>query len=355
MATKDYYAILGVTKDATQEEIKKQYRILSKKYHPDKNPDDAEALEKFKDISAAYDIIGDPEKRKKHDLGGMGGFGGFEEGSHESNIYKEFFKQQTRHRSRHAVIYGTNIEVKVKITLEEVLGGVIKKVKLNKLSQCEPCRGTGAKDGTSFTTCRTCGGIGEVGRTEQTAFGFMQTVSTCPSCRGKGKSVSERCTECKGNGSKSKVEDMDVKIPAGAPNGCSFMVQGAGNAPIGGTGINGNLVVVIEEIPHSIFHRDGLNILYEHFVSFSDAVFGTSVTVPTLEGDMKFNTERGMPSGKVFSLKGKGLPSLEGNGPFQKGNLLVKINVFVPKDISDSEKELVMQMKELENFNYKKE
>ena len=343
MAT-NFYEILGVAKGATQDVIKKSYRELAKKYHPDKNPDDEESAEKFKQISNAYETLSDVDKRKKYDL--TGGSPGYSSGNPNEdffNMYANFFNQH-RQRPRPPQARGTDIKVKVSVTLEEVLNGVDKTIKINKLHECEGCVGTGAKNGTSFKTCHACSGSGHIERMEQTILGHMHTVSTCPSCRGNGRIINEKCDDCRGNGAKSKSEDMSIVIPAGAFHGCTFVVGGGGNAAMGG-GINGNLVVEIEEIPHTLFKREELDLMHECLVGFSDAIFGANVVVPTLEGEMKFNIEKGMPSGKVFRLKGKGLPSLSGMGPFRKGDMLVKVSVFVPKGLVDGDKELVEKIK----------
>ena len=348
---RDYYEVLGVSKTATDAEIKKAYRKLAMKYHPDYNPGDKEAEEKFKEINEANEVLSDPKKRQLYDQygfagvdpnyaaqngggpGGPGGFGGF----------SGFGGGGGRARR---VNRGSNLRVKVKLTLEEIATGVEKKIKVKKYVACSHCHGSGAKDGTSYTTCSTCNGSGQVTRVQNTILGQMQTTSTCPACEGEGKIIKEKCSHCNGEGVQLSEEVIQLNIPAGVAEGMQLSLSGQGNAARRG-GINGDLIVLIEEQEHPQLVRDGNDLLYNVFVSFPEAVLGDSAEIPTLEGKVKVKVEPGTQPGKILRLRGKGLPDVNGYG---KGALVVKVNVWIPKTLSKEDKKIVEKLKDYEVF-----
>jgi len=353
---RDYYEVLGVSKNAEASEIKKAYRKLALQYHPDKNPGNKEADEKFKEAAEAYDVLGNEEKRRRYDQfghaglgGGAGGFGGA--GMSMDDIFSQFgdiFGSFTgfggfgggRH-ARH-VNRGTNLRVKVKLTLEEIATGVEKKIKVKKYVADTHCNGTGAKDGKSFSNCSTCHGTGQVTRVQNTILGQMQTTSTCPSCGGEGKIINEKCPHCNGEGVMLSEEVITLNIPAGVGDGMQLSISGKGNAARRG-GVNGDLIVLIEEQEHGQLVRDGNDLLYNAFVSFPDAVLGSSVEIPTLEGKVKVKVDAGTQPGKILRLRGKGLPDINGYG---RGDLLVKINVWIPKNLSKDDKKMMEGLQE---------
>lgn len=353
---RDYYEVLGVSKNADAAEIKKAYRKLALQYHPDRNPGDQAAEEKFKEAAEAYDVLSNEEKRRRYDQfghAGMGaGAGGFGGGgmsmddifSHFGDIFGSFggfggFGGGGRTARR--VNRGTNLRVKVKLTLEEVATGVEKKIKVKKYVVDPHCNGTGAKDGKSFSTCSTCHGTGQVTRVQNTILGAMQTTSTCPTCGGEGKIINEKCPHCNGEGVELAEEVITLNIPAGVADGMQLAMSGKGNAARRG-GEPGDLIVLIEEIEHPELIRDGNDLLYNTFISFPDAVLGDSVEIPTLEGKVKVKIDPGTQPGKVLRLKGKGIPDVNGYG---RGDLLVKVNVWIPKNLSKEDKKIMEDLK----------
>lgn len=352
---RDYYEVLGVSKNADAAEIKKAYRKLALQYHPDKNPDNKEAEERFKEAAEAYDVLSNEEKKRKYDQFGHAGFGGGAGGfgggmsmddifSHFGDIFGGFggfggFSGGGRSARR--VNRGTNLRVKVKLTLEEIATGVEKKIKVKKYVADAHCHGTGAKDGSSYSTCSTCKGSGQITRVQNTILGAMQTTSTCPTCEGEGKIINEKCPYCNGEGVELSEEVISLNIPAGVADGMQLSLGGKGNAARRG-GINGDLIVLVEEEEHEELVRDGNDLLYNTFVGFPDAVLGDSVEIPTLEGKVKVKIEPGTQPGKILRLRGKGLPDVNGYG---KGDLLVKINVWIPKNLSKEDKKLVEELK----------
>ncbi len=353
---RDYYEVLGVPRHAEAAEIKKAYRKLALQYHPDKNPGNKEAEEKFKEAAEAYDVLSNEEKRRRYDqfghagLGGAGGFGGGGMSmddifSHFGDIFGSFggfggFGGGGRSARR--VNRGTNLRVKVKLTLEEVATGVEKKIKVKKYIADEHCHGTGAKNGTSYSTCTTCHGTGQVTKVQQTILGAMQTTSTCPTCGGEGKIINEKCEHCNGEGVLLSEEVITLSIPAGVSDGMQLALSGKGNAARRG-GVNGDLIVLIEEVEHPDLVRDGNDLLYNTFISYPDAVLGTSVEIPTLEGKVKVKIEAGTQPGKILRLKAKGIPDVNGYG---KGDLLIKVNVWIPKNLSKEDKKVVEELRE---------
>ena len=363
MEKRDYYEVLGVSKSADATEIKKAYRKLALKYHPNKNPGDKEAEEKFKEAAEAYDVLSNEEKRRRYDQfghagvggAGQGGFGG---GMSMDDIFSQFgdifgsfggfsgFGGFGGGRSARRVNRGTNLRVKVKMNLQEIATGIEKKIKVKKYVACQHCNGTGAKDGKSYSTCSTCKGSGQVTRVQNTILGAMQTTSTCPTCEGEGKIINEKCTFCNGEGVLMSEEVISINIPAGVGEGMQLSLSGKGNAARRG-GVNGDLIVLIEEEEHPELVRDGNDLLYNVFIGYPEAVLGETVEIPTIEGKVKVKIEAGTQPGKILRLRGKGLPDVNGYG---KGDLLAKVNVWIPKNLSKDEKKLVEKMKEAEGF-----
>jgi molecular chaperone DnaJ len=360
MDKRDYYEVLGVSKNATEAELKKAYRQMALKFHPDKNPGNKEAEEKFKEAAEAYEVLSDANKRSKYDqfghagLGNSAGFSGAGMSmddifSHFGDIFGDMFGGGfggQRGRSSRRVNRGTNLRVKVKLTLEDILKGVEKKIKVNKYIACTECSGTGAKGGSSYSTCSTCRGTGQVTRVTNTFLGQMQTASTCPACGGEGQTITDKCNSCFGNGIVKGEEVISLNIPAGVAEGMQLSVSGKGNAAARG-GIAGDLIVVIEEAEHPQLMRDGDNILYEHYVTFPEAAIGTSIEVPTIEGKARVKIEPGTQAGKVLRLKGKGLPSLNS---YSRGDLLININVWTPQNLSKEEKAILEKLQNSPNF-----
>ena len=363
MEKRDYYEVLGVSKSADATEIKKAYRKLALKYHPDKNPGDKEAEEKFKEAAEAYDVLSNEEKKRRYDQFGHAGVGGAGQGgfgggmsmddifSHFGDIFGSFggfsgFGGFGGGRSARRVNRGTNLRVKVKMNLQEIATGIEKKIKVKKYVACQHCNGTGAKDGKSYSTCSTCKGSGQVTRVQNTILGAMQTTSTCPTCEGEGKIINEKCTFCNGEGVLMSEEVISINIPAGVGEGMQLSLSGKGNAARRG-GVNGDLIVLIEEEEHPELVRDGNDLLYNVFIGYPEAVLGETVEIPTIEGKVKVKIEAGTQPGKILRLPGKGFPDVNGYG---KGDLLAKVNVWIPKNLSKDEKKLVEKMKEAEGF-----
>ncbi|MFB2118904.1 molecular chaperone DnaJ [Parapedobacter sp. 2B3] len=362
MAKRDYYDILGISRNADQAEIKSAYRKLAIKYHPDKNPDNKEAEEKFKEAAEAYEVLSNAEKRQRYDQfghagGASGGFGGG--GMNMEDIFSQFgdifggggspfesFFGGGGQRGGRRVAKGSNLRIKVKLTLSEIAKGAEKKIKVNKKVVCSTCDGTGAKDKSSFNTCRTCGGTGSVRRVTNTILGQMQTTSTCPTCNGEGVEISAKCTTCHGEGLMRGEETISINIPAGVSEGMQLSMSGKGNAAPRG-GIPGDLIILIEEVPHETLKRDGTNVIYDLYINFVDAAMGTSVEIPTIDGKAKIKIESGTQGGKILRLKGKGVPEVNS---YHKGDQLVYVNVWTPKALSSEEKELLERLRSSPNF-----
>ncbi|QEK51450.1 molecular chaperone DnaJ [Pedobacter aquae] len=365
MSKRDYYDILGVSKGASADEIKKAYRKLAIKYHPDKNPDDKAAEDKFKEAAEAYEVLSNPEKRQRYDqfghAGAQGGFGGGYGGGgmNMEDIFSQFgdvfgggspfdsfFGGGGQSRGGRRVQRGSNLRIKVKLTLEEIANGVEKKVKVNKQVVCNTCDGTGAKDKSSFSTCKTCGGSGAVRRVTNTILGQMQTTSTCPTCNGEGSTISSKCNTCHGDGVTRGEETISINIPAGVSEGMQLSMGGKGNAAPRG-GVPGDLIILIEEVPHETLKREGINIIYDLHVSFVDAALGTSVEIPTIDGKARIKLEPGTQGGKILRLKGKGIPEVNS---YHKGDQLIQVNIWTPKSINNEERELLEKLRASENF-----
>ncbi|MBE9468149.1 MAG: molecular chaperone DnaJ [Bacteroidetes bacterium] len=364
MAKRDYYEVLGVSKDSSQAEIKKAYRQKAIKYHPDKNPGDNEAEENFKEAAEAYQILSNDDKKRRYDQyghAGLGGANGYSGGgmsmddifSHFGDIFGGFGGFGNfgggfggGGRSSRRVNRGSNLRVKVKLNLEEIANGVEKKIKVKKYVKCTDCSGTGAAKGSSFSTCSTCRGSGQVTRIANTFLGQMQTSSTCPTCGGEGKIITNKCPKCSGEGIVKDDEVISINIPAGVAEGMQLSVSGRGNAARRG-GVNGDLIVVIIEEKHPELVRDGNDLLYNLFLSFPQAAIGTTVEIPTIGGKVKIKINAGIQAGKILRLKGKGIPEVNGYG---KGDILVNVNVWVPKDLSKEEKKMLEKLESSPNF-----
>lgn len=364
---KDYYEILGVSKSASQEEIKKAYRKVALQYHPDRNPDNKEAEEKFKEAAEAYEVLSDPDKRARYDQfgqagvkGGQGGYGGghhmsmedifsqFGDVFGEDSPFGSFFGGGTHSRRGSGTgARGSNLRIKVRLTLEDIAKGAKKNIKVKKYVTCNTCHGSGAKDKSSITTCSTCGGSGVVRRVQQTILGHMQTTTTCPTCNGSGTMITAKCGTCKGEGRVYGEETISVEIPAGVHEGIQLSMNGKGNSGER-NGPAGDLIVQIEEIPHEELQREGNDVLYNLYISFPEAVMGTNVEVPTIDGKARIKIEPGTQSGKVLKLKGKGLPDI--NSRYHVGDQLVYVNVWTPKQLNSEEKALLEKLKNSENF-----
>jgi molecular chaperone DnaJ len=363
---RDYYEILGVSKSATADEIKKSYRKVAMQFHPDRNPGDKTAEEKFKEAAEAYEVLSDADKRAKYDryghqafTPGMGGFHGSNVNMEDifsqfgdifgDDIFGSFFGGGGRRSSgggRSRGIRGSNLRVKLKLTFEEAAKGVTKTIKVKKYVSCNICGGSGAKDKSSIQTCSTCGGSGQVRRVTNTFLGQMQTVTTCPACNGEGTTITAKCGTCKGEGRVYGEEQVTVDIPAGVQEGMQLSLSGKGNAGERG-GAPGDLIVLIEEEAHKELQRDGLNVAFDLHISFIDAVFGTQVEVPTIDGRAKIKIPAGTQSGKIFRLKGKGFPDVNG---YSKGDQLIHVNVWTPQNVTTEEKEMLERLGKSPNF-----
>ena len=371
MAKRDYYEVLGVDKNANEDDIKKAYRKIAIKYHPDRNPGNKEAEEKFKEAAEAYDVLHDPQKRQQYDQFGfdgpnMGGFGGFSGGEFSMDDIFSMFGDifgghggagfggfggfgggaRQQHGQQHR---GNDLRLKVRLSLQEVATGVTKKFKVKKDVTCTHCHGTGAANGSTAETCPTCHGSGVVTRTTQSFFGMMQTQSVCPTCQGEGKVIKDKCHECHGTGVVKGEEVVEIKIPAGVAEGMVVNVPGKGNAGIH-NGIAGNIQVYIEEEPNETFVRDGENILYNLLLDFPTAALGGTAEIPTVDGSKgKIKIEPGTQPGKTLRLRDKGLPPVQGYGR-EIGDLIVNISVYVPKEMSREEKKMLEELQKSDNF-----
>ena len=370
MATKrDYYEVLGVTKDASADEIKKAYRKAAIKYHPDKNPGDKEAEEKFKEAAEAYDVLSNPDKKARYDQfghagmsgaagGGAGGFGsagGFTMedifrnfgdifGGHFGGGFSGFGGTAGDRGPR--VNRGSDLRVKVRLSLKEIAEGTTKKLKINKMIACDACGGTGAKDSNAYQTCSACNGSGYVSQVVNTFFGRTQTTSVCPTCHGEGHVITNPCPKCKGEGIVKGEEVIEIKIPAGVGEGMQLSVSGKGNAARHG-GVNGDLLVLIEEEKDPELERDGNDLLYNLNITIPTAVIGGTVEIPTIDGKAKVKIQPGTQAGQVLRLKGKGIPDINGYG---RGDILAVVDIAIPTRLSSDEKRLMEQLASSPSF-----
>ena len=357
-----YYEVLEVSRTASGEEIKKSYRKKAIQFHPDKNPGDKTAEDKFKEAAEAYEVLSSEEKRRRYDQfghagmnGGGYGNGGFGGGMSMDDIFSQFGdifgghfgfggfggNGGSRHTNR-----GSDLRVKVKLTLKEVAAGVEKKIKVKKYVSCSHCKSTGAEDGSAHSTCSTCRGSGHVTRVMNTILGQMQTSSTCPSCNGEGKTITKKCPHCNGEGITRSDEVITLNIPAGVMEGMQLSMSGKGNAARRG-GVNGDLLVVIEEEQHPELIRDQNDLIYNLLLSFPTAAMGGTVEIPTLDGKAKVKLDPGTQPGKVLRLRGKGLPSVRN---YSTGDLVINIAVYVPESLSKEQKEILQGMENSPNF-----
>lgn len=370
MSKRDYYEVLGVSKDASADEIKKAYRKKAIQFHPDRNPDDKEAEENFKEAAEAYDVLSDQNKKARYDQfghagmggaasgGGPGGFGGAG-GFSMDDIFSQFgdifgghfggfggFGGGQRGGGGRRVNRGSDLRVKVKLTLKEIATGVEKKIKVKKYIACTSCSGTGADGGTAYESCTTCHGTGSVTKIANTILGQMQTSAPCPTCHGEGKIITKKCSHCNGEGIVRDEEVITINIPAGVAEGMQLSMSGKGNAARHG-GVNGDLLILIEEEPHPELIRDENDLIYNLLLSFPTAAMGGTVEVPTIDGRAKIKIDPGTQPGKMLRLRNKGIPSVNGYGT---GDIIVNVSVYVPENLTDSEKKTLTGLENASNF-----
>lgn len=367
MAKRDYYEVLGVTKTASDDEIKRAYKKMAIKYHPDRNPGDKEAEDKFKEAAEAYDVLRDPEKRQRYDqfgpegVNGMGGFGGGQSmnmddifsmfgdifgGGFGGGFGRGFGGQGQGYRK--PKFKGKDQRLRVELDLNEIVNGTTKKFKLKNDVACSHCHGSGSEDG-KVDTCPTCHGTGYVVRTQQSIFGMMQSQSACPECHGEGTVIKNKCHECHGEGIKQGESIVEVNFPAGLSEGMVLTLEGKGGAGRH-NGVNGDLQIIIKEKPHEELLRDGNDLVYNLLLSVPMATLGCTVEVPTVDGKAKINIEPGTQPGTVLRMKGKGVPEVQGYSRGQKGDEVINISVYIPETLSKDEKEAMKKMDRSENF-----
>ena len=368
-AKRDYYEVLGVEKTATDEELKKAYRKLAKKYHPDANPDNKEEAEaKFKELNEAYEVLSDKQKRSMYDqfghngpngyandFSGFSGFDGFSGGFNGAgvdfdlnDIFSSFFGGGGRRTNRNGPVKGRDLKVHVEITFEEAAFGVSKEIVINRDEQCDTCKGTGSKPGTSAETCKVCGGRGTITTMQNTILGSFQSSRTCDNCGGTGKVISSPCTECKGRGTVKKQRRIKVSIPAGIDNGQVISLNGEGEPGLRGGG-PGNLYITVSVKKHAIFTRKGDSIFCDIHVTFPQAALGAIIDVPTLNGTEKFDLAEGTQTGSIFTLKGKGIKNVNGRGI---GDLYFTVIVDTPKRLNSEQRELIKKLAEVSGENF---
>ncbi|MBK9222673.1 MAG: molecular chaperone DnaJ [Saprospiraceae bacterium] len=367
MAKRDYYEILGVSKGSDADTIKKAYRKVAMQFHPDRNPGDKSAEDKFKEAAEAYEILSDADKKARYDryghagvdpnagFGGGGGAGMTMDDifSHFGDVFgdsgspfESFFGRSGGSGRTHSGTKGSNLRIKVSMTLEEIASGINKKIKVKKQITCKTCHGSGAKDSKSVKTCNTCNGQGYVRQVRSTFLGQMQTTAACPTCNGTGQTISVACTSCRGSGMEVGEETLDIQIPAGVEDGMQLSMRGKGNAGSNG-GPTGDLLISIEQKPHEHFTRDGINVHYDLYLNIADAALGCQMEVPTLQSAAKIKVPAGTQAGKIFRLKDLGLPSVQS---YEKGDQLIHITIWTPKNLSTEEKAILEKLRNMPNF-----
>ena len=355
---RDYYEVLGVDKNASEAEIKRAYRKVAKKYHPDMNPGDKEAEEKFKEAAEAYEVLSDPEKKSKYDQfghaafeqggGGAGGFGGFDFGGDMGDIFGDIFGdffgggRRGGDARRNGPRQGANLRAGVRITFDDAIRGVEKELEITLKEECKTCNGSGAKPGTSPETCPKCKGTGQVVFTQQSMFGTVRNVQTCPDCNGSGQIIRNKCTDCSGTGYIKVRKRIKVPIPAGIDNGQTISIRGQGHAGKNG-GPSGDLLITITVRPHELFRREGTSVLCEAPITFAQAVLGAELEIPTIDGKVKYDLPEGTQSGTTFRLKGKGIPELNGRG---RGDQYVTVYIETPRNLNREQKEALKKFAE---------
>ena len=357
MSKKDYYEVLEVEKNASVDEIKKAYRKKAVQYHPDRNPDDKEAEEMFKEVAEAYEILSDENKRARYDRyghqmgNGGGGFGGFDFGGGVDpfDLFSQFFGGGGRGSQEGTSSKGSDLRVRVTLSLKDICNGVEKQIKVRKQVSCQHCNGTGAKDGTAYHTCNTCGGVGTVTRVMNTILGAMRTQAPCPDCKGAGKRITDKCSHCNGDGIVMGEEVITVNIPAGVSDGMQLSMSGKGNAARRG-GVNGDLLILVKEEEHPDLIREENNLIYNLLLDFPTAVLGGEVEIPLIEGTMKIKIPAGTQPNTLQRFSGKGLPSLSRYGSYGRGELIVNISIYVPEVLNTEEKRIMEKLKAHENF-----
>lgn len=364
---RDYYEILGVGRSADAAELKKAYRKLALQYHPDRNPGDPEAEARFKEAAEAYEVLSNPEKRQRYDRfghagvrgNGMGGNGqGFQDINDifstfsdifggTGSIFDDMFGTRSRTgRTRRQGHSGSDLRIKLPLTLEEIAEGSEKKIKVRKFVVCDGCGGTGAERGSGYETCHTCQGTGEIHQVTRSVFGQFVNVQICPVCHGEGRTIINRCNVCGGDGRVKGEETIPIAVPPGVFEGNYITLRGAGNAGIRG-GAAGDLRVEIEEIPHEHFTRDGLDIYHDVYISIPDAILGSEIEVPTLKGRARLQIDPGIQSGKILRMRERGLPELNGRG---RGDQMVRIHVWTPVNLTAEEIRLLEKLRESPSF-----